>query len=445
MVDDADSKEAVDLRWGARMVLLENMVRPLEPLLVMACAGMYAGGAWGSFKLAESLAYLLFRLSLLGMDRGLIWWYGQVDVSRYRKDLSSAMGVVFTASVLGCAGMVAFSRSTLVAVRGMDLSLRDLLFVAGSIPLLAMSELVYQSNLNHKEMLGRIVGKSIVLPTVVFGGALLGHWWVPGLGLSAWFFAGNLANALVAFVVFAGIHFRNGRRLPLPGIPSADLRRFSAPLAGSDLMAGLAGRVDFMMIAALADIRAVEIYNVVMMIGKSLSSIRQSFDGILLSDFSRDGVRKLTRRLRVRMNHSVWMIGNLLGLLLIALVFWGRDLLGLVHAEYQVGYEAMLIIAFATYLNVFGDMSGLMLQGLGESRSWMFAQAIGFAVNVGCNLLWIPKWGATGGVMALGASLLVHGGICQLVLWRTSGEKPWIWDFSSSSARFFLLLVAICS
>lgn len=439
----ASAKEVVDLRWGARMVFLDNLLRPVEPLLVLACAGLYAGGRWGAFKFAESMVYLLFRLSLMGLDRGLIWWYGQADAVRYRKDLVSAMGMVAVSSMVGFLLMLGGARMALFAVRGMDLAWTDLLLLAGSIPLLALSEMVYQTNLNHKEMLGKIIGKNIVLPLVVFGGGLLGQVSGSSLGLPFWFFLGNMANAVVAIYVFARIHRRSFSPVSRPGVLHRDLWRFSLPIMGSDLMAGLIGRVDLMMLGALADIRAVEIYNVIMMIGKSLISIRQSFEGLLLSAFSRDGARTLTAALRQRMNHTIWMVGNLVGLLFIVLVFWGGALLGLVHAEYRSGYLGVVALAFFTYLNVFGDLSGVMLQGIGKSRYWMLAQIVGFGVNVGCNIWWIPLWGATGGVLAFCASFLVQGAACQILLWRGSGMVPWLGAYVRSSGRFCLLLIGI--
>ncbi len=437
------AKEAFDLRWGARMVFIDNLLRPVEPLLVLACAGIYAGGRWGAFKFAESMVYLLFRLSLLGMDRGLIWWYGQADAARYRKDLFSALAMVAAASVVGFLVMLVVSRVSLFAVQGLELSWNDLLFLAGSIPLLALSEMVFQTNLNHKEMLGRIIGKNIVLPLVVFGGGLIGHFSGSSLGLPFWFFLGNLANAAVAFFVFAKIHLPAASKPPLPTIPPRALWGFSLPIMGSDLLAGLVGRVDLMLLGALADIRAVEIYNVVMMIGKSLISIRQSFEGILLSAFSREGERTLTAKLRQRMNHTIWMIGNLIGLLFIVLLFWGGPLLGLVNTQYRSGYIGVVVLAFFTYINVFGDLSGVMLQGIGKSRFWMLAQIVGFGVNVGCNIWWIPLWGATGGVLAFCASFLVQGAVCQILLWRGSGMVPWLGAYVRSSGRFCLLLIGI--
>lgn len=437
--------KSAGLGWGMRMVALDNALRPVEPLLVLGCASLYAGGGWGSFKLAESLAYLLFRLSLLGMDRGIVWRFGHSQSDEYRRDLFAAMGRVLAASLLGSLLLVGLSLTAVGSVRGMDLPLSNLLLIAAAIPLLALAELAFQANLNHKEMLARILGKNVVMPLVTFGGALLGRF-LDGPGLPFWFFLGALANAVVAAVAFLRIH-----RLPPPSVfaarPSKALRGFSFPLIGSDLLVGATSRVDLMLIGGLAGIQAVEVYNVVMMIGRSLNAIRQSFEGLLLSAFSREGASELTASLRDLINHSVWAVGNLMGLALLAVVFWGRDLLLLLNREYHDGWLPLIAMTFFAWIGVHGDLSGLMLQGLGRTRAWMAAQMTGFVVNVALCVWWIPLWGALGGVLSLGISTFAQGVICQVLLWRASGRNLWIDRYLFSSLHFAsgLLLLSFLS
>jgi hypothetical protein len=38
------------INQGSRFMLLDNLSRAVEPLLVLACARLYAGGEWGFFK-----------------------------------------------------------------------------------------------------------------------------------------------------------------------------------------------------------------------------------------------------------------------------------------------------------------------------------------------------------------------------------------------------------
>ena len=427
-------------RWGLRMVLLDNLSRPFEALLTLACASIYAGGAWGSFRFAESFAYLLFRLSLLGLDRGIVWWHGQTDSARYRKDLGSSIWIVGFTSVAGAAMFLLLAGTAIGRVKGLELSTADNWCIAASIPLLAMAEFLYQANLNRKEMLARIVGNNLVLPLCMFGGAILSH----GMGLAwrlpACFLFGNTANALVATWAFLDRHSEED--LPrLPGRPSSQLLSYGMPILGSDLLSGIVARFDLVLLGRISGIRAVEVYNLVMTLGKTLQAIRQSFEGLLLSSFSREGSNRLTPRLRLRFNHAAWAVGNILGFAFLLVVFWGKDFLDFLNPEYRDGYLSLVVLTSFTYLNVHGDLSGLMLQGLGRSRIWGLAQIAGFVVNIGCNLWWIPLWGAFGGVLALGVSFLVQGLLCQAFLARLAGaEGLWRSDYLRSSAGFALLL-----
>lgn len=434
--------DAVDLKWGMRMVLLDNALRPVEPLLVLACASVYAGGAWGSFKLAESFAYLFFRLSLMGLDRGIVWFYGQANSETYRRNLFASLGVVLIASVAGVLAMLGLSLTAIGSVRGLTLPFPDLLLIAGSIPLLAVSEMLFQANLNRQNMLARILGKNLLQPLITVGGSLLSHF-LGGPGLAFWFFLGCLANALAAGISFIRLHGASWSDMTAVS-PDRSLWKFSLPLSGADLLAGLTSRLDIMLLGTLANVRAVEIYNVVMMFGKSLTAIRSSFEGVLLSAFSRDGSRNLTPQLRRRLNYAVWAVGNLLGLAMLAIVFWGQDLLSLMNKEYLEGYLALVTITAFTYLNIFGDFSGLMLQSLGRNRAWISAQLIGFCVNLGLNLWLIPQLGALGGVLALGGSTLAQGGLSQILLWRSSGRHLWLKEFLQSSLGFASLLTSLC-
>lgn len=438
----AEQKQAgVDMRWGMRMVALDNALRPVEPLLVLACASFYAGGAWGTFKLAESMAYLFYRLSLLGLDRGIVWRFGNATETEYRRDLSASIFSVLGASLLGSLLLVGLSFTAIGSVKGMDLPLASLLLIAATVPLLAVSEQLFQANLNRQEMLARILGKNVLLPLIVFGGAVVSHF-AGGPGLPLWFFLGALANATVA--VFSFLRTHGIRRADLvPARPSKELMGFSLPLIGSDLLLGITTRIDLMLIGGIAGIKAVEIYNVVMMIGRSLNAIRQSFEGLLLSAFSREGTRELTASLRTRLNHAVWAVGNLMGLALLVIVFWGQNLLSLLHHEYQDGWLPLIAMTFFTWISVFGDLSGVMLQGLGRSKAWMTAQLTGFVFNVGFNLWWIPLWGALGGVLALGVSAFAQGLVCQFMLWRAAGGRLWIGRYLKSTLHFASGLVAL--
>jgi len=419
----------MDSRWGIRMVLLDNLLRPLEPVMILACASLYAGGAWGSFRMAEALVYLIYKLCLMGLDRGVIWGYGQTDFDRHRRDVLASMRAVGIVAIAGSGIMVLVSVLTSHSIKGMELSMGDILAQSVTIPLLAVSELLYQANINRREMIARIIGTDILIPFIVFGGAWLGHGMSSALTLSQWLLLGCTANFLLAVVSFGFVYrVRLGEWIG-PVMPPRKLLRYGVPFLWADLLTGLVMRLDLMIVGELAGIKAVEVYNVIIMFSRSLQAIRQSFDGLLLSAFSREGTRCFTQDLRTRLNRANFGVMNLLGLALFLIAVWGQTFLRVLHPEYMEGYWPLVTISTMVFFNAFGDLGGVMLQGLGRSSAYSGAQIAGFIVNLGLNLLLVPRMGVFGGVLALGVAFTLQGALCQFYLWRGSRMVPWEWKY----------------
>ena len=431
-----------DTRWGLRMVFLDNLLRPLEPVMVLACASLYAGGAWGSFRMAEAMVYLLYKLCLMGLDRGVIWNFGQVGFQEHRREVLASLRAVGLVSLVGVLAMVALSLLTSQSVKGLELGTADLLSQAASIPLLALAELMYQASINRRAMIARIVGTDILIPFLVFGGGWLGHAMGWPLTLSRWFLIGNLANALLAATSFSRLYAVSWREWIGPVLPSRTLLRYSLPFLWSELLNGLIMRLDLMLVGEFAGIRAVEIYNVIIMLSRTLQGIRQSFESLLLSAFSRTGNRDFTPDLRESLNKATWGVMNLLGLALFLISVWGLTFLRVLHPQYMDGFWALASISAFVFLNSYGDLSAVMLQGLGRSKEFTMAQVVGFAVNLSLNLLLVPRYGIFGGVLALGTAFLFQGTMCQYFLWRGSRRLPWLWPQVRSILLLNLILVA---
>ena len=73
----AAMNEGTMLRKATVFMILDNASRLGEPLLKMACAVAFVGGAWGAFAYLESLVLVLMRFSLLGLEKGIVWMGGK--------------------------------------------------------------------------------------------------------------------------------------------------------------------------------------------------------------------------------------------------------------------------------------------------------------------------------------------------------------------------------
>lgn len=429
--------------------LWENLFKPVSPLLELVCAGLFVGGAWGRYKFYESLVYLFFRISLMGMDKGIIWYYSEVEEKVYLKSLFRtliwcflAFGVLGSVAVGSYYGWIPFSRWVLggnaeeFRVAGMDL-MQYLLVV----PMMVITELCLQANVNKHNLKYRILVPGIVVPLVTFGLAIGGRYAAPGvIKLPLCLLAGNTVGAMLAVWGFLRTHRPSWKDISLFAPPPWKMLRYSFPLASANIISAVAVRVDIFMLAGFAGVKSVEVYVVVSMIGKSLLSIRQSFENILLSTFSSSKAGGLSLKLRHYFNYSIWLVMNIQGLLLATIVFFGAEALGLINAQYVVGYYALFITALFIYFNTVTDFSALLALGLGQTAVVPFVNVICLGVNLGLNILWVPRWDTVGAALALGVANTTGGALYFAYLAHRYKSRLLIGEYWLSIAAAGLLL-----
>ncbi len=397
---------------------LENLFKPVSPLLELVCAGLFVGGAWGRYKFYESFVYLVFRISLMGMDKGVIWYYSQVDEKVYLKTLFRSLSWCFTAfGLLGLLtfgsyhGWIPFSDWVLGKNSGVfHISGQGLLAYLLVVPLMLISELCIQANVNKRNLKYRILVSGIAVPLTTFGLAIGGRYWVAGgIGLPFCLLAGNGIGAFVAIWGFLRTHRPAWSDVSFLPVPPLKLMRYSFPLASANIFSALAVRVDIFMLASLSGVNSVELYTVVCMIGKSLTSIRQSFENILLSTFSSWGKTGLTLKLKHYYSYSIWLVMNVQSIFLAFAIFFGAESLGLVSAQYAAGYWVLVATAGLIYLNTVSDFSTILALGLGRTAMVPTLQVVFLISNVGLNRLLIPRWDALGAALALGLANMLAG------------------------------------
>lgn len=415
----------------------ENTFKLVAPLMELLCAALFVGGAWGRFKFFESLAFVVFRISLMGMDKGVIWYYAQAHEDRYMRTLFRSLSwcvmAWFALSLVAAlahlriipAGLILGSNTQAFGISGSHLAL-----YLAAVPLMMISELCIQANVNKRNLKYRILVPGIAVPLTAYGLAAGGHWLAPGLlPLPLCFFLGHTAGATVAMTGFFRAHRPKWKHISLIPTPPWAMLRYSAPLAVASIFSSLATRVDIFMLAGLAGVKGVEIYAVVTMVGKSLISIRQSFENILLSAFSSSGVGRLTTRVKHYFNYAVWMVMGIQGVLLYIATLWGATLLGLVNPQYAAGYGTLLIVAGFIYINTTTDFLGLLMLGLGKSYAVPVVNVIFFVANVLLNAWLIPIWQSAGAALSLGLANLISGCIYLVFVLATTRTSPFLWAY----------------
>jgi O-antigen/teichoic acid export membrane protein len=429
---DGDEAQRRFINRALGFTAWENTFKLVAPLMELLCAALFVGGAWGRFKFFESLAFVVFRISLMGMDKGVIWYYSNASEDRYLRTIFRSLAwclmawaLLSTVAGLAHAGVLPAGWILGSNAESFGISARDLALYLAAVPLMMISELCIQANVNKRNLKYRILVPGITVPLTAYGLAAGGYWLAPGaLSLPLCFFLGHVAGSSVAMTGFFRAHKPQWRHISLMPTPPWKMIRYSAPLAMANIFSALAVRVDIFMLAGLTGVKGVEIYAVVTMVGKSLISIRQSFENILLSAFSSSGVGKLTTRVKHYFNYAVWMVMGIQGALLFVAVLFGAELLGLVNPQYATGYVTLLIVAGFIYINTTSDFLALLTLGLGKTSLVPVVQAVFFGTNIVLNMLWIPLWDSAGAALALGVANLVSGLIYLVVISRLGGGMP---------------------
>jgi O-antigen/teichoic acid export membrane protein len=91
--------------------------------------------------------------------------------------------------------------------------------------------------------------------------------------------------------------------------------------------------------------------------------------------------------------------------------------------RYAAAAPILSLLAIGTYVDASAGFNDATLRVAGKIRWLMAVNAGGAFLNVGLNLLLIPRLGALGAGIATGSALLVYAVMKQLCLWRATGVR----------------------
>jgi O-antigen/teichoic acid export membrane protein len=409
---------------GSRFMLLDNVSKVLEPLLILVCARVYAGGDWGYFKYYESLILLLVRFASLGLDRGVVWIYSRCrDDEQFVARFSRAANLVFLLSGAACLFVILQRLHYLPDPGSWTKKLpaapliQILLFLA-TVPVQALTLLFTQSFINKKVLYYGLLVKNLAIPAAIYGPALfLAFTPWKSMGLALPYLVGNLLGLILAARGFARFFGASWKQWAFSASASRALLRFSLPLASTDFFMSFAYRIDFLLLGSYSGIREVEIYSVIVMISNTLRSLRQSMDGIMLSVFSHDTGGVITAHQKRSFNYASWVVLTLQLPFLYLSLFFGRELLSLIAPQYGAGYRVLAIATFFHLFTTLGAFSGQLLVGIGKTYMIPVSQVAFFLASLGLNFLLVPRYGAEGAALAIGLSLTVGGGVSFFAIW----------------------------
>jgi len=415
---------------SARFILVDNLTKLATPFMVFLCAKLFFGGPWGLFKYYETLMLVLFRLSSMGLDKGIIYFFSRSEneseyLKNFFRSLWMGLGVSFLMILFGFLSFYNILPIPFLSSSEMKIPLWYLALFLGSIPLQLATQFLLQSLINKGSIYPAAFVRNGILAGGVYGLAVLLYFtpyqqYALGIGYGA--------ASLVAFIT-SGIFFltkypnafRHCWVLPLP---PKNILKYSLPIATTEFVMTFAIRFDLLLLAQFGNVKMVEIYAIVVVVANSLRSIRQSFDNILLNLFSDNKNNAFSNKFKIMYNYAVWLVCSYQLPLFIGITMYAKQFLGLIGSAYSEGSLALSIAAFFILLNNFGAYAGTLLMGLGKSIYIPITQGIFFVGSIFLNYLLVPQYLLVGAALATGLSGFMGGSTAFVLACKES--KTWL-------------------
>ncbi len=407
-------------------------------LVVVVTRGLGAHGA-GAFFEVVGVFTILANSAELGADTGLV---RAIARSRALGAVGELRRLARVALLPVLAGGILFAVATWLAapwlantfLRGVDQTrgVVDIRLLVAFLPLTAVTLVALAGTRGFATMLPYALVESIGKPLgrVVLVGLVL----LVGLGGTAALVAWAVPNALgcVAALLILARLVRTSERAdrlaardvrPTRGLV-AEFWRFSAPR-------GLAGAfqvtvvwLNILLVGALDSTRDAGIYAAVSKLVQVGVFATEAVRIAIAPQISALLARHARPRAQVLYQVGTWWLVGLCWPLYLSLLAFGPVVLRVFGPEFVKGSTALAILSIAMLVNLgTGNVTTILLMG-GKSSWNLLNTLLSLALNVGLNLLLIPRMGITGAAIAWTASILFENIVATIQVWLLLRLQP---------------------
>lgn len=361
------------------------------------------------------LGYAIFSFSALlariGLDSGALRYVSIYNEARDRKRIKGVLVQSFLVSFLAGLGIGIVSyfgsewiATTIFKIDELDKVIRVFSF---GIPFMATMFVAATATRGFQKMQYFVYIVNIFQPLTKLCLILIFYW--AGLELYGVVWA-TVISAVLGLLLVAVFYIK--RVFPelisniKPLFETRKLLEFSIPMFFSALVGLFFVWTDVLMLGYFHSPSEVGIYRVasqtsllLMLVLSALSSI---FAPITAELYNKKEMDKLNSLFKIV---TRWGFYICLPIFLI-MVFLPKEILSLFGLQFIGGWYALIILAFAYFIHVsLGDV-GWVLAMCGRQKLWFYIIIIMAALNIGVNLLLIPKFGIAGAAMATGISMV---------------------------------------
>lgn len=403
MPDDESTDASVTLFEQGGISFVGKIVRNgVRLLFVVTVTNLTTQTVYGLYTLALSIVLLLQGIATFGLNKAANYFIPRQLDSHGREKAGDTLRTLLVAVLISTGAfttVVALSAGPLATAFGYPDLGPLLALLAFSLPLFGVNK-VFVGFFTGVQQIGyRVYTEDIVRPVVQVGAtvvAVLVGYDVLGL------VGGYLVSLLVAVGVSVFLLVRQFewtlRPSDVQSVPMSELLSYSFPLALAGMLYAVIGQIDFIIIGMFATASDVAVYRVVYLLTGNLvifvAAVGPAFKPIVAKGSSTGAIHNQYR------TTTRWVTMLTLPAAAV-LLFGGRAYLSVLFpASYAVGTVAMSILAGGFVVNAIAGPDGMLLEGLGQSRLTFLNSVVYILVNLGLDLLLVPRFGIEGAAVA---------------------------------------------
>jgi O-antigen/teichoic acid export membrane protein len=385
---------------------------------------------YGLYNLAVSAGALFAGLAALGLDDAMVRY---VAIQARRRDERGLLGTlqigIGISLVCGVAlGVVMYVGAELIA-EGLfhETGLASLLRLFGLIvPFMTLSNVLAAIARGFKRMDYAAFSENVVMSLVrlVLLVALIGS----GLDVAAAVIIFGISDVTASVVLIVLVN----REIPLRGLFRTDTRRdyrevfaFALPLWTSGLLLQLRKNMETLLLGALSVAADVGLFSIVARINLIGHVIYLSTVGAVkpvLAELSGQGERAELRALYRTSTRWTFMCNIPFFLVM---VLYPEQLLAVFGASFTAGAGALVVLAFAEFVNAATGTCGSIIDMTGHTRVKLANSVAWIALLLAGNVLLIPRWGVLGAAVASLLSIAVVNVARVIEVWVLEQVQPY--------------------
>jgi O-antigen/teichoic acid export membrane protein len=383
---------------------------------------------FGAFTIGMSLAVVLAHIAPMGTHQAVVRYVaiyrGQHDDARIRGTVRLGLRVTAVAGVLLGLGML-LGAPVLADHVFHDPSLAmPIRVLACSVPLTGLGEVLLSSMRAYTRVMLPAVIRSFIAPglrVVAAVGALLAHSDLVGVAVAYTLVEG------VALVLSAVAAHRvlPGRSAGTHEPPTAEIARFSWPLAINRVLNGSTNNAEVFLLGALAGTSRVALFAAARRFTIVANAIFIAFGTIfspMVSDLDAADQGDHLARLYKALSRWIFTIG--VPVFLVQVLF-GEALLATFGRGFAQGQLALTVLAVGQLGNYGSGAAVNVLTMTGRSRTNLLFTIVHLVLTVALNLLLIPPFGLVGAAVANAAAMTVVNAGLTTQVWRLTGMHPY--------------------